>query len=135
VRPKRNAAIDYTDSHWIYREKTTDVPSPLYYNERLYFVNGARGSMMCVDPATGEEIWNEDLDSRPRIWASPTASDNKIYCYNEEGETVVVSGGEAFEVIARNEALPGDGPSKSTIAIAHGNLFIRTGTALYCIGD
>ena len=45
---------------------------------------------------------------------------------------VVLSAGASFEVLA---TIPlGEGPVRSSIAIAHGQLFIRTAKNLYCVG-
>ena len=135
VRPEEDGQYEYEDSQWVYTERTSDVPSPIFYNDRVYIVNGARRTLICLDPKTGKEIWNEALGTKSRVWASPTASDGKIYCFSETGETIVVAADDTFKIVAHNEALAGKGPAHSSIAIAGGNLFIRTGGMLYCIGD
>jgi len=130
-RPGEKTQMAYTDSTWIYDGRTSDVPTPLYYEGRLYIVNGARKSMLCLDPATGEEIWTGDLGASARIWASPTAGDGKIYCLDERGQVTVVAAGDEFKVISQAEM--GGQPCKSSIAIADGKLFIRTAEKLYCV--
>lgn len=130
-RPGQQTQMAYTDAVWTYEERTTDVPTPLHYQGRLYIVNGVRRSMMCLDPATGKELWTGDLGGGARYWSSPTAGDGKIYCMNERGETVVLAAGDEFKILARSAL---GGPiTKSTIAIAHNRLFIRTAEQLYCI--
>ena len=131
VRPKSGASIAYEDSEWIYSGRTGDVPTPLYYDGRIYILNGVNKSLMCLDPATGEEIWKEYLGASARIWSSPTAGDGKIYCLDERGQVTVLAAGDKFSVISQSEM--GGYPSKSSIAIADGKLFIRTAEKLYCV--
>jgi outer membrane protein assembly factor BamB len=135
LRPELDAQYEYEDSLWIYPGRTTTVPSPIYYQGRVYIINGARRTIICLDPKTGEEIWSEYLGTKSRIWATPTAADGKIYCFSETGETIVVAAEDTFKIVAHNPALAGNGEAHSSIAIASGNLFLRTGSALYCVGD
>lgn len=124
--------LTYSDSLWIRNERSTDVPTPLYYGNRLYVLNGTRKTLTCLDPVNGREIWEGELGGRARFWASATAADGKIYCLNEIGEDVIVSAGEEFTVLSRAEF--GGQPCKSSIALAHGTLFVRTAETLYRLG-
>ena len=58
-------------------------------------------------------------------------ADGKIYVTNEDGLTVVVKAGPAFEILAKNDF---DDYTLSSPAISDGQIFIRTAKALYCIG-
>ena len=131
VKPTGDARMRFDDAAWVFDAKTTDVPTPPFYDGRLYILNGARRIMTCVNPITGEEIWSGDLGGRARIWSSPTAADGKIYCLNEQGTTIVLAAGDTFKILG--EGRLGGAPSKSTIAIADERLFIRTAEKLYCI--
>ncbi len=132
--PGKKARLAYEEAEWIYDERTTDAPTPAYYQGRLYVLNGARQIMICVDPKTGEEIWRGDLGG-DRLWASPSAGDGKIYCFSESGETIILAAGDEFKVLARASLPSGGEQCKSSIAIAHGKLFIRTTDTLYCISQ
>ena len=78
----------------------------------------------------------EELDSNSKFEASPTAADGKIYMINFRGETFVVEAGDKFKLLQKAEmGGKGDNVSRSSIAIAGGNLFIRTDSTLYCIGE
>ncbi len=46
----------------------------------------------------------------------------------------VLSAGNTFEVLS-TYAFVGEGPSKGSIALSHGNLFVRTAKALHCFGQ
>jgi outer membrane protein assembly factor BamB len=116
---------------WKTTQFVPDVCTPLYYQGKLFVLDGDRQMMTCYQPATGEKIWQGKLGVREIFYASPTGADGKVYCFSEEGTAVVLATGSAFEVLA---TIPmGEGPSNSSIVAAGGALFIRTGKNLYCI--
>jgi outer membrane protein assembly factor BamB len=119
------------------REVSSDVPTPLFYKNRFYVLNRDRKTISSVEPATGRVFWTGDLESRPVFEASPTAADDKIYFMNQGGETFVVSAqDDSFQLLHRvSMGGPEDDSVRSSIAIAGGNLFIRTDRRLYCIGE
>ena len=116
-------------------ELSSDVATPLYYKGRFYVVNGERRTITRVDPATGKPDWIGDLDSRIKIESSPTAGDDKIYFQNFRGEVFVVGAQKDFKLIAK---IPmgdeGDDQLRSSVALSDGELFLRTGRKLYCVG-
>ena len=61
----------------------------------------------------------------------PAGKRVSIYITNEDGLTVVVKAGAAFEVLAQNDF---DDYTLSSPAISEGQIFIRTSKFLYCIG-
>lgn len=134
-----SGALDDSAIAWTSEDKaiTADVPTPLYYGGRFYILNGngPRPTLSCVKPATGEIVWSERL-GRTTFEASPTAADGKIYCMNHKGEVFVVKAADTFELIHQTEMGEDDAQfTRSTIAIAHDQLFIRTNKKLYCIGN
>lgn len=115
---------------------SSDVSTPLFYDGKFYVLDSDRKALACIDPATGNVVWREELEGRSKFEASPTGADGKIYLVNHDGEVYVVKAGDKFELL--NKADFGDKDSntvRSTIVAAHGNLFIRTGSKLYCIGE
>lgn len=119
------------------REVSSDVCTPLFYQGKFYVVNGERSTKTIsrVDPATGKADWIGELGPRAKIECSPTGADDKIYFQNFRGEVFVVAAGPEFKVL---HSVPmgddGDDKLRSGIAVSQGNLFIRTGGRLYCIG-
>ena len=73
IRPKRNDNLAYEEALWILDERTTDVPTPLVYQGRLYILNGARGILMCVDPASGKELWRGEIGAKDLTMGSVAA--------------------------------------------------------------
>ena len=71
------------------------VPSPLYYNGRLYtFQNG--GIVFCRVAKTGELLYTARLGVPGYYYSSPVAADQKVYIASEEGVVVVLDAGEKF---------------------------------------
>ena len=119
------------------RDLTADVPTPLYYEGRFYILNGTKRKLFCVNPADGKIVWSGDMGGRSVFQASPTAADGKIYVMNFDADvSVIQAGGSEFKILhqANLRDVGDDTRHRSSIAISQGNLFVRTGTQLYCLG-
>jgi outer membrane protein assembly factor BamB len=116
---------------WTYKEYPTDCVTPLFYQGKLFELDGDRQMMVCLDPKTGQAQWQKPLGNREIYRASPTGADGKIYCFSENATAVVMSAadGQVLATINMDE-----GQSHATIAAAQGCLFVRTAQNLYCIG-
>jgi len=119
---------------WEFDEAAPDCSTPLFYEGRLYVLDGLKRKMVtCFDPRTGEQFWQGKLPGSRPWWASLTAGDGKLYCINEDGGIVVLqAGGSEFKVLF--ETTIGEPDIQSSISISEGHLFIRTAENLYCIG-
>lgn len=112
---------------------TSDVPTPLFYRNRFFVLSDLRKSLSSVDPKTGKPSWSIELPGKYKWRGSPTAGDGKIYLMNHNGTVLVVSS-DSGKIL--NTAVMGgtyDDNTRSSIAIAGSNLFIRTNEDLYCI--
>jgi outer membrane protein assembly factor BamB len=113
---------------WKNSSSLPNVPSPLFYRGVLYTLKEG-GILTSFDPETGEILKRARLDrALGAYYASPVASDGKIYAVSEEGKVAVVGAGAQWELLAVNAM---DEGSKSTPAIVDGRLYIRTYDALY----
>jgi outer membrane protein assembly factor BamB len=122
---------DVTRSHVLWSFNSgPDVPTPVTDGTYLYIVND-RGIMWCLDAKTGKEVYGRQR-LRPGTYSgSPVVADGKIYVTNEDGLTVVVKTGPAFQVLGENDF---DDYTLSSPAISDGQIFIRTSKFLYAIG-
>lgn len=123
-----------TDSHiaWTFKEYPTDCATPLFYQGKLFVLDGDKQMMTCLDPKTGEKKWQGNLGVREIFRGSPAGADGKIYCLSERGTVVVLDAGNEFKVLA---TIPmGEEPCRSSVAIAERQIFIRTAQHLYCVG-
>jgi outer membrane protein assembly factor BamB len=120
---------------WVFDEKKTpDVCTPVFYKEKLFVLDGDSQTLSCLNPKSGEKIWQGNLGERVVIRASPTIADGKVYIVNEKGTVIVCGTGDAFEVQAKIAMGDKEG-SRSSIAISQKDLFIRTTENVYCVGQ
>jgi outer membrane protein assembly factor BamB len=126
--------VPFNSLLWTQKAQSSDTPSLLYYRERLYIVHDARKTIQCLNPKTGEQIWQGELGGDTFFRSSPVAADGKIYCLNMKGKVVVLQAGDEFKILSENE-LGGGSVTCATIAIADGKLFIRTSETLFCVGE
>jgi outer membrane protein assembly factor BamB len=113
------------------------VPSPLFYEGKFYVLNGTKRKLLCINPADGAVVWSGDLGGRSVFQASPTAADGRIYVMNFDADvSVVQAGGAGFKLLhtANFKDAGDDTRHRSSVAISQGNLYVRTGTKLYCLG-
>ena len=89
-----------------------------------------------MDPASGDVRWTGSLAGKSKFEASPTGADGKIYVMNHHGEVFVAQAGAEFKLLATIPmgGEPDDQNLRASIPAAQGNLFIRTGSKLYCVG-
>ena len=135
-KPPLSGTLSDKDLAWRFDGPAPDASTPAYYNGRLYVLDEARNgkALTCIDPVTGEQLWQGKLGGEGPYYGSMTAADDKLYCINQSGEVVIVSADDKeFKIIYRVKL--GDEPCRSSIAVADGHLFIRTAKKLYCIGD
>lgn len=119
---------------WETKQYIPDVSTPLFYQGKLFVLDGDRQTMICYEPASGQKVWQGRLGIREIFYSSPTAADNKIFCLSEDGTLVVLSAGNQFEVIATLAFE--EGPCMASVPLSQGRLFIRTSKNLYCLqGD
>jgi outer membrane protein assembly factor BamB len=113
---------------------SSDVPTPCFYKGKFYVLSDVRKALSCVNPADGKVEWSVATNGPAMCWGSPTAADGKIYVISLRGEVTVFDAATG-KVLSTALMAEGEGDIRSSIAVAHDNLFIRTESKLYCIGN
>ena len=135
VAIKAGGKGDITNTHLLWKWEDSgapDVPSPLCDGTYLYMINDV-GKVTCLDAKKGTLIWGPESTTKGIVSASPILANGKIYIVNENGVTSVVKAGTEFKILAKNEL---DGTyTLSSPAVSGSQIFIRTATYLYCIGE
>jgi outer membrane protein assembly factor BamB len=126
---KLGGSGDITDSHiaWKYSRNVPSKPSPLLIGDLLYLLEDS-GIITCLDAKTGAEVWKERTDGH--FAASPVFVAGRIYCFSEEGKTLVLKPGRMFQPIGTAQLKDG---FMASPAIAGNAFFLRTRTHLYRI--
>ena len=127
---------DITDTNkvaWRIEGSTPYVPSPLVYDDTIYFTKSRNAILSSVAAKTGEYIISQQrLPDMNSIYASPVAANGRIYISSREGTTVVVKHGSKLEVLATNSL---DETIDASPAIVGKDLIVRTESNLYCISE
>jgi outer membrane protein assembly factor BamB len=122
---------DVTTTHvaWTF-PNGPDVPTPVIDGKNIYLVRD-NGVVYCLDAKTGAEVYTDKRLKPGTYSSSPVLADGKIFITNEDGLTTVFKAGPQFEILAEN---PLNDYCLSSPAISEGQIFIRTGQNLFCIG-
>jgi outer membrane protein assembly factor BamB len=106
----------------VYERKTMLPYVPcLVSKDGLLFLWGDKGIMVCLEQATGREVWTERIDGA--FSGSPICIQDKLYCVTEDGQVVVLQAGPEFQELGRTSL--GD-DCHSTPAVAAGTLYFHT---------
>ena len=103
----------------------------LIYEDLLYNVKW-NGSVMCINPDTGEEVWRHKAGNGNSYIASPVASDGKIYVADDQGMVYILRAGSAYELLAQNDL--GE-ICMSSPAISEQTIFFRTINSIIAVSD
>ncbi len=131
-----DASGDLTETEgylWRHTGGTPYVPSPLLYDDLLYF-NKSNGAILNIlNAKTGEFVLeNQRLPGLRGIYASPVGAAGRIYIVGRDGKAVVLRQGAEFEVLAENEL---DDPIDASPAVVGRELYLRGKEHLYCIAE
>jgi len=131
VRPPDARKGGGVEVAWRFGKKAPYVPTPVSDGETLYVLEDG-GTLMAVDPLTGEERWKERLMAN--FHASPLLIGGKLYCLSREGEMFVAEVGKKFRLLSSADLKPGEEVSwaDATPAVAHDSLYVRLGARLDC---
>lgn len=118
---------------WSLDRDTPYVPSPLLYDDHLYFTKSNSGVISCYQADSGEQIFKaQRIPGIDSIYASPVAADGRIYIAGRNGTTVVAKHGDEFEVLATNHL---DEAIDATPALVGREIIIRGDKSLYCVAE
>jgi outer membrane protein assembly factor BamB len=115
---------------WSHPRMGSYIHTMLLYRNRLYNV-GWNGTVNCLDPATGKEIYTAKIGRAESFIASPVASDGRIYIVSEEGVVYIIRDGDVFNIIAR---IPMNDICMTAPAITDNIIYFRTQNYLYAVG-
>ncbi len=135
IRPGGSGDVAATHVAWTFAQGP-DVPTPVSDGKLLYIVRDG-GVAFALDAKTGETVYGPERLPSGTYSASPILADGKIYVTTEEeGITTVYRAGPKFEILSSNRLADDCSPyCLSTVAISDGQLFIRTASYLWAIGD
>ena len=104
------------------------VPSPLVIDDKLLVISDD-GRGLCYEADSGDVAWRKRIGGD--CSASPVMAGDHVYVPDEGGTIFVFRATPEFELVAENELSSG---GFATPAICGGRIFIKTRSALYCVG-
>ncbi|MGD9720535.1 MAG: PQQ-binding-like beta-propeller repeat protein [Pirellulales bacterium] len=116
---------------WVAPRGGPPLASPLVYQGNVYVLEQRGGIVGCYDAATGQEHYRKRIEGAKGFTSSPWASDGKIYCLDEDGQTFVLEAGPELKVVGTNKL---NDQFWSSVAVAKDHLLLRGVEYLYSIG-
>jgi outer membrane protein assembly factor BamB len=110
------------------RKSMPYVPTPIAYGGRVFLWSDA-GVVTCIDPATGEQKWQERAGGN--TFSSPVCVNGRIYGTSDTGKVTVIAAADTFQVLGSSEL--GE-LSRATPAVANGKIYFRTVGHLISLG-
>ena len=134
IRLGRSGELTGTDAiAWSLGKATPYVPSPLLYDDLLYFYAGNNAQLSIYDARSGTpHLDAERLEGLFGVYASPTGGAGRVYLVGRNGVTWVIRHGTTLEVLAKNRLEDG---FDATPALAGRELFLRGRESLYCLAE
>jgi outer membrane protein assembly factor BamB len=116
---------------WKLERDTPYAPSPLLYDDALYFFKSNSAILSSFQAKTGQEyISRKRLDGMGTIYSSPVGVDGRVYISDRDGNTLVIKHGPEFEILASNSL---DDGFDASMAVVGDEIFLRGHKNLYCI--
>jgi outer membrane protein assembly factor BamB len=115
---------------WSHPRMGSYMHTMLLYRNKLYNVNW-NGTINCLDPVSGNVLYNAKIGKSESFVASPVASDGRIYIVSEEGIVYIIGDGDEFKLIAE---IPMNDICMTAPAITEGMIYFRTQNYLYAAG-
>ncbi len=130
ITPSQLAATN-TAIAWCHPQLGSYMQTPVVVGDKLWSCDW-RGTLSCLDPATGRIHYSEPLGKAGQAFTSSViAAGNQLYLENESGEVYVVEASSKFTLVATNQL---GGLCLATPAAADGTLFFRTTEKLIAVG-
>lgn len=124
--------ITETNRLWRLPTNPQSIGTGVYIGGHVYRPNASRGTIDCIEPATGKIVWTNQPGGA-QYWGSMILADGRLYATNQDGATTILKPNPIeYEEIAVNQ-LKEEG--NSTPAFSNGQIFLRTFENLYCIGE
>jgi outer membrane protein assembly factor BamB len=129
IRSDGSGNVTTTHVVWHHPKGAAYVPSPIAVDHLLYMVTD-EGILHCFDTKTGQRHYERRLNGK--FLASPITAAGYAYFPDQAGVTHVIKVGQQFDEVARNDLKEDIFASP---AVSGKNLFLRTVTHLFCIGE
>lgn len=130
VRAGASGDVTQTQRLWQMVRHNGGIGTGVVRNGYYYYLAGPMAT--CLEMATGKEVWSARLPGAGSSWGSFVLAGDLIYTLSQKGDSVVFKADPGgLQVVGQGDV--GE-KTNSSLAIAGGELFLRTHDALWCIG-
>jgi outer membrane protein assembly factor BamB len=116
---------------WRISNKMSEVPSPLFYKNRIYMLKDG-GILTCINPDDGSIIYQTRAGAPGVQLASPIVANEMLYLFSFNGKVTVIQTGDSCKIVSRNDLKEN---IASTPAVISNSIYIRTITRLMAYAD
>lgn len=131
-----DAKGDMTDTEnvlWFRRRSTPYVPSPLLYNNVVYYLRHYQNVLSRVNIETGQDEGGPfRLGELRNIYSSPVGAEGRIYVTSREGLTIVITHSAEPELLAVNQL---EDRFSASAALVGKELYLRGEQFLYSVAQ
>jgi outer membrane protein assembly factor BamB len=118
---------------WRAKKNLPYTPSPLLYKDKLYFLNGSKGNISCLNALNGAVFYTgQKMKELSHVFASPVAAQDRIYISSLNGNTCVIENGEKFKILTINKL---DDKFAASPVIVANSIYLRGEKYLYRISE
>ncbi|MBM3460294.1 MAG: hypothetical protein FJX77_17380, partial [Armatimonadetes bacterium] len=134
IKLGRTGNLTGTDAvAWSLNRGTPYVPSPLLYDNRIYFFGSNNAILSAAEAETGKLLMDgQRVEALQGVYASPVGAAGRVYLVGRGGSVVVIRNADQFEVLATNRL---DEKFDASPAVAGKELYLRGHQSLYCIAE
>jgi outer membrane protein assembly factor BamB len=126
---------DVTETHKLWESTIgANVTSPVYHNGHLYWASD-KAIENCLRASDGEEVYQQRLPARSRIYSSIVRGGDKLYVTTRDQGIVVLAAKPEYKELAVNVIESDETLFNASPAISGNQLLLRTDAFLYCIGE
>lgn len=96
-----------------------------------YYYQDSGGVVYCDDMKTGKTLWKDRLPGAGKSWGSFVLAGDHIYTLSQAGDTVIFKASpKGFEVVSQGDVAE---ETNASLAVAQGEIYLRTHEALWCL--
>jgi outer membrane protein assembly factor BamB len=134
IKLGRTGDLTGTDAiAWSHDKSTPYVPSPLLYQDKLWFFSDRVNIVSCFDTQTGKPHYEaQRVEGLQGVYASPVAARDRVYLVGRNGVTAVVKASDRYEVLATNKL---DERFDASPALVGNEMYLRGHEHLYCLAQ
>jgi len=118
---------------WEYNHDTPYVPSPLLYEDTLYFFKSNNNILTALDVTTGKlHFGRERLEGISEVYSSPVGVAGRVYILGRDGNALVLAHDTELRILAQNSL---DDGFDASPALVGDEIYLRGYRYLYRISE